>query len=598
MNFPSLTALLSDAAAALRRFPFAICAALVAGISAAILVDQNDPDLWLRAMMSAQLGIPLLLALALLGERRGAGKLPLSLAGVAAILLYFFMLRVPIFSGQVTRFFQFNIIAHLFVAFLPFIRRNEPDGFWQFNKTLFLRLFNSLIFTGVLIIGLNVAMLALDKLFGLTINSEVYGRLDLLLLFVFNTWYFLSGVPKDFPELERSRDFPQGLKVFAQYILAPLVAVYLALLTAYLVRVIITAEWPSGWIGWLVSSVAAAGLLSLALLHPLAPQRDNRWISKYSRVYFILMLPAVGMQIMAIAKRIGQYGITENRYFIGILALWLLGVSITGALNRLKRLEPLPITLCLIALLASCGPWGAYSLSRTSQVNRLEALLSPAGLLIDGKLAHGESAVDAETAGELSAILDYLMEYHGHGAIDHWLSPEQQTEIAAAADSLTQQHQQRDLSRQVMGFIGQEYRHMRRHQADREWYSASRQRGAEATALDGFTHFQALSFPNEQSERFEIAGQAYQIDQDGRDILFRRGTTQLITIPLDPLFSELRAWVDSTGGTSVPVGLLTAETAGDSLHLRLLLYTIDWQEREDGPVIRHMTGGLLIGSIP
>ena len=58
-------------------------------------------------------------------------------------------------------------------------------------------------------------------------SAEAYGRLDLMLLFVFNTWFFLAGVPGDFAALDESREFPRGIRVFAQYILAPLVGVYL-----------------------------------------------------------------------------------------------------------------------------------------------------------------------------------------------------------------------------------------------------------------------------------------------------------------------------------------------------------------------------------
>jgi hypothetical protein len=51
-----------------------------------------------------------------------------------------------------------------------------------------------------------------------------------------------------------------GLKVFAQYLLVPIVIRHLVILTAYLVKVLITWDWPSGWIGWLVSGVAAVGI--------------------------------------------------------------------------------------------------------------------------------------------------------------------------------------------------------------------------------------------------------------------------------------------------------------------------------------------------
>jgi hypothetical protein len=594
VRLSSPSRLLNEAAATARRFPFVLAAAVAAGICAASVIDRDDPSLLLRALMATQLGIPLLLALALLGERRGGTKLLLSLLGTMLILLYFLTLPSNLLDESVTRFFQLNVVAHLLVAFLPYILRDEPNGFWQFNKTLFLRLLNSLLFTGVLIIGLNVAILALDKLFGLSVDDNLYARLDLILVFVFNTWYFLSAIPGDFAALERSRDYPRGLKVFAQFILAPLVAVYLALLTAYLVRVIITAEWPSGWIGWLVSCVAAAGLLSLALLHPLAKQRENRWIATYARVYFILMLPAVGMQIMAIAKRVGQYGFTENRYFIGVLALWLLGVSIAGALNRLKRLEPLPATLGLIALLASFGPWGAYSISRSSQVNRLESVLAPAGLLVDGRLARSQSRVSSETRREASAILYYLMKSHGHRAIDPLLSPDQSEALAGIADSL--RHPQRELSQKVMEYMGQDYQtNWMRDRMDRGWYSAKRKRGSEAATLDGFSHLQPVSFPDRQSQDFKVAGRSFLIRQVGSDIMLDQGGEPTLTIPLEPLFVSLRGWIESEGGVSVPGSLMTAEARGESLRVRLLLDSIEWHEQEDGSRIHRLRGNLLIG---
>ncbi|MCK4305308.1 MAG: DUF4153 domain-containing protein, partial [Candidatus Eisenbacteria sp.] len=453
MRLPSLGRLVTEANQVVLRFPLVLTAALVAGLCAAGSIDHSESSVLVRALMSTQLGIPLLLALALCGERHARLRWILAMAGAASLVLYFVTLPTHIPGATLTRFFQFNIAAHLLVTFLPYFRRNEPDGFWQFNKSLFLHLLKSLLFTAVLVIGLNVAMLALDKLFGLDISGKAYMRVDLVLLFFFNTWHFLGGVPRDYAALEKSHDFPRGLKVFAQYILAPLVALYLALLMAYLVKVLVTTEWPSGWIGWLVSSVAAAGLFSLALLHPLAEKRGSRWIATYARTYFILMLPSICMLIAALAQRIGQYGFTENRYFMGVLSLWLLGISIAGALNRLKRLEPLPATLCLIAFLTSFGPWGAYSIASSSQVGRLEELLSSTGLLAGGKLAASEQEVDTDTRRELSAILDYLMETHGAKSIDHWLTPEQNAQLALSADSLSQRHSQRELSRQVMVYL-------------------------------------------------------------------------------------------------------------------------------------------------
>ncbi|MBU1699383.1 MAG: DUF4153 domain-containing protein [Candidatus Eisenbacteria bacterium] len=598
MRVPSMSRLAIEASRVFLRFPFVLTAAIAAGISAAIAVGHSGYTVWVRCLMGAQLGIPFLLALTLFGERPTRLRWPFSVAGTALILLYYLTLPAQMSGAVLTRFFQFNIAAHLLVASLPYIRRNEPDGFWQFNKSLFLHLLKSLLFTGVLVIGLDVALLALDKLFGLEISGKVYARIDLLMLFIFNTWHFLGGVPRDFAALGKSRDYPRALKVFAQYILAPLVALYLALLMAYLVKVLATSEWPSGWIGWLVSSVAAAGLFSLVLLHPLTKEQENRWIATYARVYFLLMLPSVGMLIMALAKRIGQYGLTENRYFMCVLSLWLLGVSIAGALNRLKRLEPLPATLCLIAFLTSFGPWGAYSIARSSQVGRMEQLLSSEGLLAEGKLTTADKDVDIETRRELSASLDYLMEYHGVSSVERWLTPAQNAELALLGDSLTEGPRQRELSRQVMVYLDLEYSADWARHPNREWYSFQCESGGEAIPLPASSYLQKVRFSDDRSQTFTISERAVQISQNMNRIRMSEGGKTLLTLQLEPLMAELRDRDRNVGEGEVPGSLMVVEAATESLRARLLVDSIRWHFVEDKPQLQRLSGYLLMEPLP
>ena len=594
MKLPSMSRLVSEASQVLFRFPFVLTAALVAGLSAAILVGHSDSNIWLRSLMGSQLGMPLLLALALSGERHGRLRWLLSLAGTALLLLYFLTLPARFPAATLMRFFQFNIAAHLLVAFLPYFHRNEPHGFWQFNKGLFLHLLKSLLFTAVLVIGIDVALLALDQLFGLEISDRLYLRINLILLFVFNTWHFLGGVPSDFAALERSRTFPRGLKVFAQYILAPLVALYLALLMAYLVKVLVTAEWPSGWIGWLVSSVAAAGLFSLALLHPLVKERGQRWIATYSRTYFLLMLPSICMLMMALGKRIGQYGVTENRYFMCVLSLWLLGLSIAGALNRLKRLEALPTTLCLVALLASFGPWGAYTIARNSQVGRLEQLLDSKNLLAEGKLVASEQAVEIETRRELSAILDYLMESHGARSIEHWLTPEQNAELALLSDSLTHRPLHRERSKKVMLYLDLDYSVDWARRPDRDRYSVQRESGGAAIGLPSAGYLKLVRFPDDQSQTFTMSERTLQVLQVENRITLNEGGRTLLTIHLEQLLEALGDRIRSEGEGGVPGSLLVVEAATESLGVRLLVDSIRWRHGEDGPQLQHLSGHLLM----
>ncbi|MBM4117399.1 DUF4153 domain-containing protein [bacterium] len=581
MRLPSLQFVLGAAAEALRRFPLVLLAAALAATSAVLLVGADGDSLLGRLLMASALGIPLLLALALTAERwpRPRGLL-LQGIGAAALVAYGLTLPARVEGTPLIRFLLFAIAAHLAVISLPLLGRPGENAFWQYGKALFLRLLAGLVFSAVLMIGLSVALLALDKLFGVPVAGEVYPRLFQLVIFIFNTWYFLAGVPREPAALEDLADHPPVLRIFAQYILAPLVGIYLTLLTAYLVKVLATTQWPSGWIGWLVSSVGAAGLASLALLQPLALAGRQRWVSVYARAYFILLLPAVAMLLLSAGKRIGQYGLTEPRYFLVVLGLWLGVTALFGALGRLRSLRPLPLSLGLIALAVSAGPWGAFSLSRASQLGRLERLLTSGGLLAAERLVPASGPVAPETRRELSAVLFYLFDRHGAAVLDRYASPELRSQIAAElAAGQPNRVDGGTLSRVVMAHLGLEFDEGWR-QTSGDYRFFQRQRGDEALALgEGAWHVRLSLVGDPQQAGFSAAGSAWTLaPAEGRLVLSREGAS-VLDFDLAALQAALRG---RSHPEAVPAADLSLQAAGGGWRAWLLVEQIAWQEGKPG----------------
>jgi hypothetical protein len=230
----------------------------------------------------------------------------------------------------------------------------------------------------------------------------------------------VGGVPERLETLEQRTDYPEGLKVFAQYILAPIVVVYLVILTMYLGKVLITQEWPSGWIGWLVSSVAAAGIFSLLLVYPIAERAENRWVKTYGRGFYVVLLPSIVMLWLAIWKRIDQYGVTERRYFLAVLSIWLAAVAVYYVVRRSRDIRIIPWSLCLVGVVTFLGPWGAYAVSEASQVNRLRTILERNEIYRGGDIAATDSEPTFEDRREVSEILRYLVATHGTSQISPW----------------------------------------------------------------------------------------------------------------------------------------------------------------------------------
>ena len=420
MRLPSLVTAFRTARETVARFPMAMLSALVAVVAAMWMIESPSNDELPRLLATAVLGLPLFTASVTSAERRGIlarHRWIVDLAMAAGLVLLYVSSLDWSSDLAALRFIQLLVAAHLLVAIAPYLTSERLDGFWQFNRILFLRYLIGAFYAGVLWVGLAVALAALDKLFGVDFDGEAYARLWAFLAFVFHPWFFLSGVPRDYAQLETRDDYPAGLKVFTQFVLMPLVVIYLAILTAYLGKVIVTRSWPNGWIGYLVSSVSATGVLALLLVHPLRERADSRWVNGYGRWWFVALLPSLGMLLAAIAKRVGQYGITEQRYFLLVLALWLTGLAIFYGLTASRNIKLIPMTLCAVALLTSMGPWSAYAISRGSQVNRFDRLLETNGMGRAGAPNPARDTVSLGDRREMSAILHYLSKTHGAGAV-------------------------------------------------------------------------------------------------------------------------------------------------------------------------------------
>jgi hypothetical protein len=434
-GFTSIRQASANAQVAASRFPLALLCGVVAAVVSMMLIETGDDDIdRVRVLLTATLGLPLFVALETARERRGwsAGvRIGLLAAGVAALALFWLLSSGWSDTLIFTRWVHLAVAFHLLVAFLPFVGYPTRHGFWQYNRTLFLRFLLAALYAAVLFAGLAIALVALDNLFGIHVDGEAYGHLWVLLAFVFDPWFFLGSLPRDIGALEERTDYPIGLKVFAQFVLIPVVSVYVMILTAYLVRVLVTRTWPSGWIGWLVSSVAAAGTLALLLVHPVRDREDSRWVDAYGRWFYVALLPSIAMLLMAIFQRLGQYGFTERRYFLLVLAFWLAGIAVYYAVTASRNIRLIPITLCLVALVTLAGPWSAYAVSRNSQASRLETLLTGNAMLLDGRIDRSPAdAVPPEASREISATIRYLVTTHGARSLEP-VSPD----LLAAAES-------------------------------------------------------------------------------------------------------------------------------------------------------------------
>ncbi len=423
LNLPSLERLFAAGRSTLARFPLTIAAALLCAITASWYAEPFTEPNQVRLLAVASLGLPLFTGITLVAERWKLVPLwhwAAHLTGIGALTWLWFVW--PNWGEEMAAFRYIHLSAtiHLAVSVGSFVGVRETVGFWEFNRRLFFRFILGIVYTGVLFAGLSIALLGIDNLFGIEIADIQYGRLWFWLGFVFQTWFFLSGVPDDYGELETSHYYPAGIRVFAQYVLLPLVSVYLVILTLYLARVVITTTWPSGWIGYLVSALAALGIFSLLMVHPQRGQSESRWIDIYARVFWFALLPSIVMLLLAISQRISQYGLTESRYLLLVLSLWLAATALFYVVTRSAKIKWIPLSLAVIGLVTWFGPWSASAASQGSQVGRLEGLLTEHEVLVDGRITPRGAEIPNADWRQVGDILHYLLLRHGTAEIDDW----------------------------------------------------------------------------------------------------------------------------------------------------------------------------------
>ncbi len=424
-KLPSMHIILQNALSAVLRFPEAILFVICGTFCAYLLTGFNlcAEDVLIKLLCLSLIGVPLMIAVQMISELKELkNNYKILIRIIAWVLLFIYLLTLSDVESQtsIIRLLLFVLVAHLLVSAGSFLFMNQRNAFWQFNKTLFLHFLTALLYSTVLILGLFLAVLSIDQLFNADIEEEVYIRIWIVIIGVFNTLFFLTGIPKDPAALEKDTDYPKGLKVFTQFVLLPLVSIYLLILYTYILKIIATWNIPQGWVSYLVISFSAVGIFSILLIHPVRDMPGNKWIRTYSRLFYFLLLPLLVLLFISIGIRINQYGITENRYVILVIALVLSWISAYFIFRRSGDILMIPVSLAVMAILISAGPWGIFSVSKHSQKNQLKHLLEKNKILVDGEIMFRKNSISSEDHKRISDIMWYLDVNHDLSVIRPW----------------------------------------------------------------------------------------------------------------------------------------------------------------------------------
>ena len=532
------------------------------------MIHDEDFALLGKLLWIIFLGFPLFVSARLLLERKQWEKKAYSLliGGCFLFLVgYYFLLPPDIFesSEYMFRSLLWGMGFTLLITFIPFLDKEAQSSlrFWNFNKKLLLIVLQAGFFALTIYLGITAALLSVTELFNLDIGEKRYAELFVICSTVIVPFLFLYNVPAD-PQENLKKEYPKGLRIFAQYILLPLVVLYFVILYAYTAKVVLTWEWPKGVLSYMIASFSFVGVALHFFVYPRL--KKEGWLSIFIEVFYLILLPQLVMYFMAIWMRVNQYGITENRYFVIIGGVWLLGIALYFLLSKKRDIRVISVSLFLVLLFSSFGPWGAFSVAERSQVNRLEALLQKNNLFDENGMAKkAEEEVSYEDAKEISSIVRYLYQHHDFDAIQPWF--EQDLNKSGASNIKIEEN--------VVDLLGVKYIDYWESwdSESEEEYFSFRAESSEGFSIEGFDYLVPLSASEKIYMEIDGATYLFFLGDKGDTLFIVEGNNVWVILLEDYLDEVFRTVEDDTlvnegGGFEHEIAVMNFRIRFDSIY--------------------------------
>jgi hypothetical protein len=347
------------------------------------------------------------------------------LAVIVFVGIYFFLLPKNLDTDMYKAFFVSQVIWHisflLLIFLLPFLntgrnKKNMPFYRQSLYTTLYIALgfaFAILVFLlGLLFLG------ALDTLFNIYVDNDYEYWWAFCATIVGPTVVLANLLLVQKHAWGKEVRCPKTIWSLANFILIPFVALYFIVLYVYIGEILVAWQWPNGRVSWLVLAFSVIGWLTYVFIF--VWRRQNKMFHYFVKIFPWVALPQVMVLFFAWWWRVSAYGVTMNRYFLGAAGVWLAITAVYVMLTKKVKIIVLPVTLFVVLLIISFGPWSAVAVSEKSQLNRLQAYITKYQLVDskgDPQKNNGEN-LSQETRNEISSIIRYIVDVHSKQSLE------------------------------------------------------------------------------------------------------------------------------------------------------------------------------------
>lgn len=388
------------------RFPVTVVFSLILFIVAIFTIESDfyilpEEDLWIKYLIIA---IPLSASVELVREKYLENKRSnfFRITSFFGIFLFIFLLKIFFknhFATETINITATILIFYVLFYLIPIIYRNEDK-----EKYLQSVVGNQMITIGfsiVLFLGLSAIVGTIDVLL-INLPNTIYFDNFVFSASVFGVAFFVSRLKRKDESL-KDYNLPKIVEVLICYILIPLILIYTAILYLYFVKIIFTLKMPKGIVSHLVLWYTTFSLFIIIMATPITYK--NKFAKFYKKYFPLISIPLILLALFSINERIFQYGVTENRYLVVILILWLLFNMIFIIKADVKWVL---ISFIFAVLVAIFSPFNLVNVSINSQNKRLERILKKNGIIQNKKFINKNNELSQRTKNEIMSIIDYF----------------------------------------------------------------------------------------------------------------------------------------------------------------------------------------------
>jgi len=296
----------------------------------------------------------------------------------------------------------------------------------SFNESFmiaFKALFNSLLFSGVIFMGITLIIGATDLLLFRVPEKSYMHALNIVGM-LFAPIYFLLLIPvypgksdknRSPEEIEnsqekitRSASCPKFLEILISYIIIPLLSAYTVILIIYIAINITGPFWTDNRLEPMLVGFA----IVVILVYILASRLENKFAVLFRKIFPKVLVPIVLFQIMSSVLRTQDTGITHGRYYVILFGVFALVTGILLSFMPVRKNGIIAALLIGFAAISIIPPVDAFTISRANQVGILTAVLVENNMLQDNTITPNAS-VSEEDKKIISNTMNYLgmMEY-------------------------------------------------------------------------------------------------------------------------------------------------------------------------------------------